>query len=925
METKGLDSIFRNADPIFCEVFPFLSSLSVLVTLGTDKQGQTFVLWCIAMVHTTHSRTDDADWDPPPPYEASTSRQWVDHSMTAFAQMPCPTAAVPELQSTNEGRVDVRVGSRFSRNLEYILSDQSPDPEHAVQETSTSPSISDVDFDLNLNIVIQVAGSRGDVQPFVALGAELRKHGHRVRLATHAIFEDLVVAAGLEFFSIGGDPVELMSYMVRHPGLIPSMESLRAGDIQRKRASIKEILNGCWRSCLEPDQRESTPFVADAIIANPPSFAHIHCAQVLGIPVHLMFTMPWTSTRAFPHPLANMKYNGSDPSVGNLISYHFVEWLTWQGYVLDMLKMYPLGLISSSLGDLINVWRKEVLELDCIPTTEGPNLAETLQVPFTYCWSSALIPKPQEWASHIGRLGQRIMKSMDELAAYETDVCGFFFREPVAYEPPPDLAEFLQSGPPPVYIGFGSIVLENMEATLNILLDAVKRTGVRAIIAKGWCHMQGEESPNIYYIDDCPHEWLFQRVAAVVHHGGAGTTACGLRNGKPTTIIPFFGDQPFWGSMIKATGAGPEPIPYKGLTTEKLVNAIAFCLEPTTAAVARRIGDQINRENGVRAAVNSFHAHLPRRDMQCDLIPGEPAVWKFKKGRRIVKMSKIAAFTLKAQGRLQEKHLQRYRTKPLSIEVRRWEPVTAISSATISTVAGMADAGAGVFIDPYREYRRLQTTGDTAGVSATEAEGRSTPEMPQNTNADMKDSSHARQVALASAISLAKFLGRSSRGVFVEIPLAATEGMRAIPRLYGEKLHSNAPVQDWRSGMAVGWSGFTHGVYEGLTDIFVHTYRGKKKRGSLGVAEGLGKGLVSLAVKTGSATIGLVAYPNQGIYRSLRSAMRKGSAQQIDEARWAEVWLLDTERAARVDVEALCSRYDDLLSTRDSALHLWRR
>lgn len=81
-----------------------------------------------------------------------------------------------------------------------------------------------------------------------------------------------------------------------------------------------------------------------------------------------------------------------------------------------------------------------------------------------------------------------------------------------------------------------------MEATLKILLDAPKRTGVRAIIAKGWCHMQGEESPNIYYIDDCPHEWLFQRVAAVVHHGGAGTTACGLRNGKPTTIIPFFGE-----------------------------------------------------------------------------------------------------------------------------------------------------------------------------------------------------------------------------------------------------------------------------------------------------------------------------------------------------------------------------------------------
>ena len=111
--------------------------------------------------------------------------------------------------------------------------------------------------------------------------------------------------------------------------------------------------------------------------------------------------------------------------------------------------------------------------------------------------------------------------------------------------------------------------------------------------------------------------------------------------------------------MVKATGAGPEPIPYKALNVDNLADAIEFCLEPAVAAVARRIADRINQENGVRAAVNSFHAHLPRQDMECDLIPGEPAVWKFKKGRRVVKMSKMAAFMLRDQGRLQEKHLKR--------------------------------------------------------------------------------------------------------------------------------------------------------------------------------------------------------------------------------------------------------------------------
>jgi UDP:flavonoid glycosyltransferase YjiC (YdhE family) len=128
-------------------------------------------------------------------------------------------------------------------------------------------------------------GSRGDVQPFVAVGIELQKHGHRVRLATHNVFEQFVRETGLEFYPIGGDPADLMAYMVKNPGLIPSMQSLRAGDIQAKRQMVTEMLEGCWKSCIEPDQISGVPFVANAIIANPPSFAHIHCAEALGIPV----------------------------------------------------------------------------------------------------------------------------------------------------------------------------------------------------------------------------------------------------------------------------------------------------------------------------------------------------------------------------------------------------------------------------------------------------------------------------------------------------------------------------------------------------------------------------------------------------------------------------------------------------------------
>ena len=191
--------------------------------------------------------------------------------------------------------------------------------------------VNPVPWSVKLNIVIQIVGSRGDVQPFVALGNELQKHGHRVRLATHNVFGDFVRNHGLEFYPIGGDPQELMAYMVKNPGLIPNITSMREGDIQRKRSMLTEMLCGCWDSSIEPDPLSRRPFVADAIIANPPSFAHIHCAEALGIPVHLMFTMPWSNTRAFPHPLANLKHAGNDLTTANYISYSIVEWITWQG------------------------------------------------------------------------------------------------------------------------------------------------------------------------------------------------------------------------------------------------------------------------------------------------------------------------------------------------------------------------------------------------------------------------------------------------------------------------------------------------------------------------------------------------------------------------------------------------------------------
>lgn len=179
------------------------------------------------------------------------------------------------------------------------------------------------------------------MQPFIALGCRIQKLGFRVRLATHDMFEDFVLKSGLEFFPIGGDPAALMAYMVKNPGLIPSLESFQAGEIQQKRDMMEEMLEGFWAACIQPAAGE--PFVADAIIANPPAFAHVHCAQALGIPVHIMFTMPWSPTRFFPHPLANISNSSDSTSSTNFATYGIVEYLTWQGYV-SLIKSVKLAL-----------------------------------------------------------------------------------------------------------------------------------------------------------------------------------------------------------------------------------------------------------------------------------------------------------------------------------------------------------------------------------------------------------------------------------------------------------------------------------------------------------------------------------------------------------------------------------------------------
>ncbi|KAF2008820.1 glycosyltransferase family 1 protein [Aaosphaeria arxii CBS 175.79] len=736
-------------------------------------------------------------------------------------QLEDPMILVPssgDTGVTNDGRIDIDLHSNLTRSIVRWASKA----ERGSKQYRPSRRLTvHRPWTIRLNIVIQIVGSRGDVQPFIALGQELQKYGHRVRLATHNVFESFVQESGLEFYAIGGDPKELMAYMVKNPGLIPNMKSLRQGDIQRKRSIIAEMLRGFWAACIEDH------FVADAIIANPPSFAHVHCAQALGIPLHLMFTMPWSSTAAFPHPLANFKAGKISPEVINFASYGIVEWLTWQG-----------------LGDIINTWRHE-LDLEPIPLTVGPVLLEQLKIPFTYCWSPALVPKPQDWGEHI-------------------DVCGFFFRDPPHYNPPEDIEAFLKAGPPPVYIGFGSIVIDDPAKMTSIILEAVKICHVRAIISRGWSNLgEGlQEIPeDVLFIGDCPHEWLFQHVSAVVHHGGAGTAACGLRNGCPTAIVPFFGDQPFWGEMVAAAGAGPPPMPQKTLDSKTLVNAISFCLQPEAMTAAQEISSQMATESGVQAAVQSFHANLPNTMLQCDILPYHVASWEYRK--LPIKLSKMAAQILIDNSVLTQSDLKTYNTQPIFITNPRWDPVTSTSSAYIGWVQDITSSSTGIIRAPISELRRSNVEGASGGETA----GR---------------------MAAASAKKFGRFNMTVLKGLGVDIPYACAEGFRAVPKIYGEEVKDYGEVKDWSSGFVVAGKNFAYGITDGVTGLWTKPYEEGKSEGALGVAKGVGKGVLGFGSKVASAGLGLVAYPGQGICKSIRHVAKSHTRKVVKAHRFRE-------------------------------------
>lgn len=421
-----------------------------------------------------------------------------------------------------------------------------------------------------LQIAMLIVGTRGDVQPFVAIGKHLQEYGHRVRLATHSNFEEFVLTAGLEFYPLGGDPKILAEYMVKNKGFLPSGPSEIA--IQRKQ--LKAIIYSLLPACTEPFGDSGVKFRADAILANPPAYGHVHVAEALKVPLHIFFTMPWTPTSKFPHPLSRVKQ-----PAGYRLSYQVVDSLIWLG-----------------IRGIINDFRKKKLKLRPVTYLSGTQGSIT-DLPTGYIWSPQLVPKPEDWGPKV-------------------DVVGFCFLNLAEdFRPPESLLKWLEAGKAPIYVGFGSLPVQDPQGMTTIIVNAIKQTGQRGIINKGWGGLGNLAEPAdfIYTLDNCPHDWLFPRCAAVVHHGGAGTTAAGLKAGCPTTIVPFFGDQPFWGERVHARGLGPPPIPVDQFSLTKLVDAIQIMLNPQVKKNADAISKAMENEDGVSGAVKAFHKHLPKK------------------------------------------------------------------------------------------------------------------------------------------------------------------------------------------------------------------------------------------------------------------------------------------------------------------------
>lgn len=426
-----------------------------------------------------------------------------------------------------------------------------------------------------MRLTLCTFGSRGDVQPYLALGQGLQGAGVQLRIATSRYHEALVRRHGLEFHPLTEvSPQELlgseggMRWLETGGNPLANLRAMRnlAGDMLDAHTRVVRQL------CEESDALVYS--VTTMLVVAP-------VAERLGVPAAGAWLQPFHPTRVFPSflfppwprhlPLAE-RYNSLTYRLQRRLAWHLVR-------------------------DSFNAVRVRQLGL---PPARRPYDDQHLRPdPVVYGFSRRVVPRPSDW---------------DDL----TRISGYWFLDDRDWRPPQRLADFLQAGPPPVCVGFGSMVERDAGRTTDIILEALRRSGLRAVLLGGWGGLGAGELPeSALRLDYAPHDWLFPRMAGLVHHGGMGTTGAGLRAGRPALVIPRFADQPFWARRLHDLGVSPPPIPHKRLNVERMAQALGhLTTDSTLRRRAEALGGQIRAEDGVNAAVRFLIRALessPRR------------------------------------------------------------------------------------------------------------------------------------------------------------------------------------------------------------------------------------------------------------------------------------------------------------------------
>jgi sterol 3beta-glucosyltransferase len=417
-----------------------------------------------------------------------------------------------------------------------------------------------------VKITVNTLGTRGDIQPYIALSLGLRQAGHAVRIVTHHIFESFVKDYGLDFYPLYLDPRQV---------LINQALSELGNNTFRINRWMKDNFKPALRDIFETTLGANRD--AELMLNTGLSFAGWHVAEKLDIPALAAYLWPVTPSRYLPAA------TGVIPPA----------WLPFKGAFYYLSTKLSNQLFFNLMLPGVNQCRGEILDLRPMTAREyWPLDSARSATSLIYGFSAAVIPKPPDWTDN-------------------QQVSGYWFLDTAnGYQPPTRLLDFLENGPPPVYVGFGSLVDHQKEAIDHILVHALRETGQRGILLGGWSDLGSGDLPDsILRVDAVPHDWLFPRMAAVVHHGGAGTTAAGLRAGVPSVVVPSFGDQFFWGWRVRALGAGPKPIPRNKLTAAKLASAIQQAVgDQAIRRNAAQLSRQIRAEDGVGSAVRLIEA-----------------------------------------------------------------------------------------------------------------------------------------------------------------------------------------------------------------------------------------------------------------------------------------------------------------------------